>query len=83
MDKDEQAGKPAAKGWRAGETFLEKSGGRPADPAGATESDQGAGPGDTSLPASEQNSPLLEEETQGEPQSWPGSGSPGTLPPPG
>ncbi len=83
MDKDEQAGGLAAKGWRAGETFFEESGGRPAQPEGADQSDQGVSQGGTRLPASEEDSRSLQEDTRSEPQSWPGAGGPGTFPPPG
>jgi hypothetical protein len=93
-------------GWRAGETFFEESGGRPADPAGAGESGQGTGGGDPHLPASEAGAGIIPEdesgpsgddhlpaseadtgmlagEEKGTTQSWPGSGGPGTIPPPG
>lgn len=93
-------------GWRAGETFFEESGGRPADVAGAVESDAGTAGGDTHLPASEAGTGIIPEDgsgpsgeghlpaseadtglLQGEdkapPQSWPGGGGPGTIPPPG
>ena len=45
--------------------------------------DQGGAGGDTHLPASEANSPLLEREDGAPAQSWPGKGGPGTIPPPG
>ena len=43
-----------------------------ADPAGGTH-----------LPASEADTGLIEDEDQSPPQSWPGRGGPGTIPPPG
>lgn len=83
MDEDEQSGGLAGKGWRAGETFFEESGGRPAVVEGADESDQGTGQSGTSLPASEEDSGSLQDDGKAEPQSWPGGGGPGTFPPPG
>lgn len=38
---------------------------------------------DTHLPASEADTSLGEEADDRLPQSWPGSGGPGTIPPPG
>lgn len=38
---------------------------------------------DTHLPASEADSPQLEEDEGSPAQSWPGGGGPGTIPPPG
>lgn len=73
---------PEGKGWRAGQTFFEESGGKPAKPAGASESDQGTGEEDVHLPASEADTGGLTDEGA-EPQSWPGKGGPGTFPPPG
>lgn len=77
MSSDERGDK----GWRAGETFFEESGGKPALAAG----DEGGSEGgeDTHLPASEADSDALAEERKGEPQSWPGKGGPGTFLPPG
>lgn len=43
----------------------------------------GARKGDTHLPASEEDEGLVEKEDNGPPQSWPGKGGPGTIPPPG
>lgn len=45
--------------------------------------DDGGGGHDTHLPASEADTSLLEGEEQAPPQSWPGNGGPGTIPPPG
>ena len=45
--------------------------------------DKGDAAGDTHLPASEADTTLLEGEEESLPQSWPGKGSPGTIPPPG
>ena len=38
---------------------------------------------DTHLPASEEDSDLIEDKDEAPVQSWPGSGGPGTIPPPG
>ncbi len=71
------------KDWEAGKTFFEETGGKPAVPAGGADAEDGSEGGDTSLPASEEGTPLLDDELTGaEPLSWPG-GSPGTIPPPG
>lgn len=46
--------------------------------------DDGGGGGGTHLPASEADTGLADIEDGGPPpQSWPGDGSPGTIPPPG
>lgn len=45
--------------------------------------DDGSGAGDTHLPASEADTSLTGDGDDAPPQSWPGSGSPGTIPPPG
>lgn len=82
-ETDGKAGEREAgggKAWRAGETFFEESGGKPALPEGGD--DEGVG-GDTHLPASEEDSGALTDEGHGEAQSWPGKGGPGTFPPPG
>lgn len=50
---------------------------------GIDREDDGAGGSDTHLPASEADTSLGEEADDRMPQSWPGSGSPGTIPPPG
>lgn len=96
MSNDEQSDDLADKGWQAGTTFFEASGGRPAKAAGGddhmptSESDTGLIPedegqsgGDVHLPASEEDTGGFTDEGRGEPQSWPGSGGPGTFPPPG
>lgn len=106
MGNDEQREDLANKGWRAGETFFDQSGGRPAQPAGADGSEQGTGGGDSGLPASEAGAGIIPEgddqssgaghlpaseaddgalrhEGEGETQSWPGAGGPGSFPPPG
>ena len=41
------------------------------------------GEGDTHLPASEADTGFTEEMEEDLPQSWPGRGGPGTIPPPG
>jgi hypothetical protein len=46
------------------------------------DSDRDAG-GDTHLPASEADTSLGEEADGRVPNSWPGGGGPGTIPPPG
>jgi hypothetical protein len=46
-------------------------------------SDEGEGDGGTHLPASEADTSFAEEAQDELPQSWPGSGGPGTIPPPG
>jgi hypothetical protein len=51
--------------------------------AGIIPEDDGAGGSDTHLPASEADTSLGEEADDRMPQSWPGSGSGGTIPPPG
>lgn len=79
MDQDQREDVAAPKQWRAGETFFAESGGHPAQ--GSDGSDGGGG--DTHLPASDEDDPALREETRNEPQSWPGSGGPGSFPPPG
>ena len=50
---------------------------------GIVPGDEGAIDRDTHLPASEEDSALIEDEDEAPVQSWPGSGGPGTIPPPG
>lgn len=50
---------------------------------GMVPEDEGESDRDTHLPASEEDSGLIEDEDEAPPQSWPGSGGPGTIPPPG
>lgn len=50
--------------------------------AGIIPEDEGRGGADTHLPASEADTPLVEDEEGPPPQSWPGRG-PGSIPPPG
>lgn len=46
--------------------------------------DEGAAGSDTHLPASEADTGLISGDEEGAPpQSWPGKGGPGTIPPPG
>jgi len=45
--------------------------------------DKGGAAADTHLPASEADTSLIEGEEESMPSSWPGSGGPGTIPPPG
>ena len=78
QDRDGPLGE---QGWHAGATFFSESGGRPAEVEGRDE-----GPateeGDPHLPASEADMAPIQNEEQGEPQSWAGS-SFGSIPPPG
>ena len=51
---------------------------------GIVPGDEGTGGSDTHVPASEADTGLISGDEEGPPpQSWPGSGSPGTIPPPG
>ena len=50
---------------------------------GIVPGDVGGGPSDTHLPASEADTSFAEEAEDEMPQSWPGRGGPGTIPPPG
>ena len=79
-----EGAEPNRKPWRAGETFFEESGGRPAEPQGSEERDAGrtGEDSDVHLPASEADTAPLTHETEGETQSWPGK-SFATIPPPG
>ena len=52
--------------------------------AGIVPEDDGGSGRDTHLPESEADTSLIESEDAGPPpQSWPGRGGPGTIPPPG
>ena len=51
--------------------------------AGVIPENDDAEESDTHLPASEADTGLGEQADDRLPQSWPGSGSPGTIPPPG
>lgn len=59
---EDRDGPLGEKGWHAGATFFEESGGRPAKAAGASESRQGAGGGDPHIPASEAGTGMIPED---------------------
>ncbi len=81
--ENDREGPLADKGWHAGATFFEESGGQPANSGDQRpESGDGADGGDVHKPASEADTAPLKDEEQGEPQSWPGR-SFGSIPPPG
>jgi hypothetical protein len=45
--------------------------------------DEGEGAGDTRVPASEDGTGMIPDADPSPPQSWPGAGDPGSIPPPG
>ena len=82
MDKDEKIDGLAGKGWHAGETFFEESGGKPALRAGRSEAGADDAEEDAQQTGSDDDDGGITDEGA-EPQSWPGKGGPGTFPPPG
>jgi hypothetical protein len=50
---------------------------------GPKDENAGGSESDVHRPASEEDSPALQDDRDGATQSWPGGGGPGTFPPPG
>ena len=76
-ERRENGGKPA------GATECDPSIPASEEGTGIISEDDGETDRDTHLPASEEDSGLIEDEDEAPVQSWPGSGGPGTIPPPG